>query len=149
VPLDEVVDCAEALATGLPGVRVERKPNAVALHYRQAPEHAPACRQALRRVLARHPALKLMEGKMVLEVLPRDIGKGHAIEAFLAEPPFAGRRPVFVGDDVTDEAGFEAVLRLGGVAIKVGPGSSLAEQRLDSAAAVRRWLLAQAEALST
>ena len=76
----------------------------------------------------------------MLELLPQGIGKGEAVEAFLAEPPFAGRRPVFVGDDVTDEGGFDSVLRRQGVAVKVGAGESLAPHRLMDTEQVRRWL---------
>jgi trehalose 6-phosphate phosphatase len=81
-----------------------------------------------------------MRGKMVVEVLPNGVSKGHAIDAFLAEPPFAGRRPVFLGDDVTDEHGFAAVQRLGGQAVKVGPGETVAALHLGAPDNVRRWL---------
>ena len=74
------------------------------------------------------------------------VGKGVAIEAFMQEPPFAGRVPVFAGDDVTDEAGFEAVQRLGGAGIKVGAGTSCALHRCESPEALRAWL---ADALQT
>ncbi|MED5619426.1 trehalose-phosphatase [Ideonella sp. BN130291] len=142
--LDAIATRAEALAATHPGLRVERKGAAVALHYREAPQWEAACREAITQALAGAPGLQLLDGKMVLEVLPRGVSKGHAIEAFLAEPPFAGRQPLFLGDDVTDEAGFEVVQRLGGVAVKVGPGPTIAAQRIDGAAAVRRWLLAAA-----
>jgi trehalose 6-phosphate phosphatase len=135
---------AEVLAAAHPGVRVERKGAAVAVHYREAPQWEGVCRDTLARAVAEAPGLQLLDGKMVLEVLPLGVSKGHAIEAFLAEPPFAGRQAIFLGDDVTDEAGFEAVQRRGGVAVKVGPGPTIATQRIEGAAAVRRWLLAAA-----
>jgi trehalose 6-phosphate phosphatase len=84
----------------------------------------------------------LLEGKMVIELKSADADKGRALLAFMAEPPFAGRQPWFFGDDVTDEAGFEAVQRLGGVAVKVGEGDSVARWRLAGPQAVRDWLLA-------
>ena len=62
------------------------------------------------------------------------------VRAFLAEPPFRGRTPVFIGDDRTDEAGFAAVDAVGGLSIKVGRGPSRAHWRLPDAAAVRGWL---------
>lgn len=138
--LDLVGQALLPLVTRHPGLRMERKGAAVALHYREAPQAEALCRQAVQQVLARQPALKLLDGKMVLELLPQGVGKGQAVRAFLHEPPFAGRRPVFVGDDVTDEAGFEAVLAMGGLAVKVGPGPSLAPHRLAGTEQVRHWL---------
>ena len=79
---------------------------------------------------------------MLLEVRPEGRDKGTAIVDFMAEDPFAGRLPVFVGDDTTDEHGFDAVERLGGWSIKVGPGRTAARFRLPDPSAVRRWLLA-------
>jgi trehalose 6-phosphate phosphatase len=134
----------QALVDAHPGLLLERKSASVALHYRQAPELEPVCRAALAELLAPLPGLRLLQGKQVFEVLSPAVSKGHAIEAFLQEPPFAGRQPLFVGDDVTDEDGFEAVQRHGGVAAKVGPGESGASCRLDSPAAVRQWLFAAA-----
>ncbi len=91
-------------------------------------------------------AFELQTGKFVIEVKPSGKDKGDAIADFLAEPPFAGRQPVFLGDDLTDEAGFKIVNRLGGHSIKVGPGISRARWRLFDAAAVRRWLAEYADA---
>ena len=142
--LDQVTRVAEALAAAHPGLLVERKGLAVALHYRLAPACEAMCRDAMVEAVEHAPGLHLLHGKMVLEVLPRGVSKGHAIEQFLAEPPFAGRRPLFLGDDVTDEAGFEAVQRLGGLAVKVGAGHSVARLRVDGAPDVRRWLIDEA-----
>jgi trehalose 6-phosphate phosphatase len=138
--LEPVADFLQPLVLQHPALVLERKHAAVALHYRRAPELEPACRAAVAEVLAQQPALKLLQGKCVLELLPQGVGKGEAIAAFLAEPPFAGRRPVFVGDDVTDEGGFDTVLRHLGVAVKVGAGESLAPHRLQDTEQVRRWL---------
>jgi trehalose 6-phosphate phosphatase len=77
---------------------------------------------------------------MLLEVRPEGRDKGTAIDDFMAEAPFAGRVPVFVGDDLTDEHGFAAVERLGGWTVKVGPGRTAARFRLADPAAVRQWL---------
>ena len=76
----------------------------------------------------------------MLEVKPAGRDKGTAIAEFMAEPPFAGRRPVFVGDDVTDEYGFRVVNDLGGDSVKVGEGQSAARWRLENVQAVRAWL---------
>jgi trehalose 6-phosphate phosphatase len=85
-------------------------------------------------------AFELQTGKFVVEVKPSGKDKGDAIAEFMAEPPFAGRQPVFLGDDLTDERGFEIVNRLGGHSIKVGPGITRARLRLFDARAVLRWL---------
>src|SRR5207248_1020311 len=119
---------------------VESKRGSVALHYRQAPELAAVCLETMREAVAQSPGLTLLPGKMVLEAKPGGASKGLAIEAFLREAPFAGRRPVFIGDDFTDEVGFSLVQRLGGMGVKVGEGASVAWQRLPSPAALRSQL---------
>ena len=86
--------------------------------------------------------VELLRGKCVLEVKPRGIHKGQAIADFMTQAPFAGRIPVFVGDDVTDEAGFAAVQALGGWGIKVGEGPTMAQHRCMTPAALRGWLSA-------
>jgi trehalose 6-phosphate phosphatase len=138
--LDSVADVAYALAMVHPGLLVERKTCAVALHYRGAPQCEALCRAAMHEAVGRQPALHLMNGKMVIEALPRGVSKGHAVEEFMGEPPFKGRHPVFVGDDVTDEAGFEAVQRIGGTAVRVGRGPSVAAHGMASPREVLRWL---------
>jgi trehalose 6-phosphate phosphatase len=138
--LTPVLAAANGLADRHDGLRVEQKVAAVALHYRHAPALESLCRKVLSDVVARTPGLELMEGKCVLEVKPAGVNKGLAIEAFLSEPPFKGRQPVFAGDDVTDEAGFAVVQRLGGQGLKVGDGPSLAQHRCDSPQALREWL---------
>jgi trehalose 6-phosphate phosphatase len=111
---------------------VEAKPSGVAVHYRLAPERAEECRAAVEAAVAAFPeALMLGTGKMVVEARARGAAKGDAVRAFMGEPPFAGRTPVFVGDDVTDEDGFAAAQQLGGIGIKVGPGGTLAHFRID------------------
>lgn len=141
-PLQRVEEAAQALATRHPRLRVEHKRGAIALHYRQAPELEPECVHAMQEAVDDSPGLTLLRGKLVLEAKPGGAGKGQAIEAFLQEPPFAGRRPVFAGDDFTDEVGFAAVQRLQGLGIKVGDGATVAWQRLASPAALRYQLQA-------
>ena len=85
-------------------------------------------------------SLRLQPGKCVLEVKPAGRDKGTAIAEFMAEAPFSGRLPVFIGDDVTDEYGFGVVNAMGGCSIKVGAGRTAARARLDGVAAVRAWL---------
>lgn len=123
------------------GLVFEDKGASVALHYRLAPELASAVYEAMRE--AAEPlgdAVEVQGGKMVVELKPAGCDKGRAIEAFMQEPPFAGRVPVFLGDDVTDEYGFRVVNRLGGHSVKVGEGESAARWRLENPAATRKWL---------
>jgi trehalose 6-phosphate phosphatase len=95
----------------------------LALHYRRDPSLGGlAERETRQAVVALGDDFELLAGKFVFEVKPSGKDKGTAIDEFMAEAPFAGRRPVFVGDDLTDELGFERVNRLGGDSVKVGPG---------------------------
>lgn len=137
-----------ALARQHPALLLEEKNAAIALHYRHAPELQALCRQTLEQALAGHPGLELLAGKCVYEVKPAGASKGRAIKRLMHEPPFAGRVPLFVGDDVTDEAGFAAVQALGGLGVKVGAGGSAARARLDSPPAVRAWLHTAARTLA-
>jgi trehalose 6-phosphate phosphatase len=141
-PMQRVEEAALALAGKHPQLRVENKRGSVALHYRQAPELETACLHAMQEAVEESPGLTLLRGKMVVEAKPGGASKGHAIQAFLQEPPFAGRRPVFVGDDFTDEVGFATVQGLQGLGVKVGEGTSVAWQRLASPAALRYQLQA-------
>ncbi|WP_418317820.1 trehalose-phosphatase [Piscinibacter sakaiensis] len=141
--LDVVADRLQAWCDRHPELLLERKPAAIALHYRGADELEEQCVAAMTQAARELPEMSLMHGKKVLELKPKAANKGSALRAFLAEPPFADRKPFFFGDDVTDEAGFEAVQQLGGVAVKVGEGESLASYRLAGPAAVRQWLQAQ------
>ncbi len=132
-----VEHAAAALATQYPDLKLEPKRGAVALHYRQAPELEAVCRQAMEEAVAASPGVSLLRGKMVFEAKSAEANKGLAIESFMGEAPFAGRRPVFIGDDLTDEPGFSVVQHLGGIGVKVGGGPTLAAYRLDSAQALR------------
>ena len=134
--LDRVWRAAEALAARHPALRVEHKRGSIALHYRQAPDLEPICHAAMQEAVDGSPGLTLLAGKMVLEAKPGGASKGQAIAAFLREAPFRGRRPIFIGDDVTDEDGFTTVQELGGVGVKIGPGASVAWERLPSPAAL-------------
>ena len=122
------------------GVVIERKPGAIALHYRLRPELERRCRDIVLGVVGKHPDLRLLQGKMVYEIMPRGSDKGDAIQAFLSESPFLGRRPIFAGDDITDEAGFSAVNARNGVSIKIGGGESGARFRAHDVRQFRGWL---------
>lgn len=124
-----------------PGLLLEEKGASLALHYRGAPSLGKLVeREARQAVVALGDDFELQAGKLVFEVKPSGKDKGTAIDEFMAEAPFCGRRPVFLGDDLTDELGFERVNRIGGDSVKVGPGPTRARWRLADADAVRRWL---------
>jgi trehalose 6-phosphate phosphatase len=148
-PLDVVEAQARALAAQHPGLLVENKRGSLALHFRQRPDLEELCLGAMQKAVDESPGLTLLHGKMVVEAKPGGASKGHAIEAFLAEPPFAGRTPVFIGDDITDEAGFSTVQRLGGLGVKVGDGATVAWRRLPDPSALRRELEAAVAARLT
>ncbi len=123
------------------GLLLEDKGQSLALHFRAAPQYEREAEDFLRGLVGALPSLELTHGKMVLEVKPAGADKGTAIEAFMHEPPFAGRQPVFVGDDVTDEDGFGMVNRQGGLSIRVGPSPDTAAALiLADEAAVHGWL---------
>lgn len=130
------------LAKRHPQLLLEDKGASLALHYRDTPHLASLVHRTLRRSLGKDEGYELQPGKLLLEVRPEGSDKGTAIDAFMAEEPFAGRVPVFVGDDLTDEHGFAVVERLGGWTVKVGPGRTAARFRLADPAAVKQWLLA-------
>jgi len=130
----------EWLASQHHGLMVEHKSRSVALHYRHAPDLGRLCEAALQEAVARMQGVELLHGKYVLEVKSASVDKGLAIEIFMAATPFAGRVPIFAGDDVTDEAGFAAVTRLGGRGVKVGEGPTVAEHRCLNPATLRGWL---------
>jgi trehalose 6-phosphate phosphatase len=134
----------ERFAAGAGGLLVEDKPTGVALHYRLAPERERAVGDFLEE-LAHRSGLALQRGKMVAELRPPGADKGAALRRLMAEPPFAGARPVFVGDDLTDEHAFEAAVALGGAGILVGPPRSTAARwRLGGVGEVTLWLEAAA-----
>jgi trehalose 6-phosphate phosphatase len=130
----------------LSGVVIERKPFGAAVHYRAAPEHASASDTLAGQVAAR-TGLELQRGKMVAELRLGGADKGSAVDHLMAIPPMPGTRPVFVGDDLTDEAGFRAAIALGGAGVLVGEREdSAATFALPDVAAVRDWLAAFADA---
>jgi len=140
IGLDDVRAKVEDFAAATPGLLVEEKPAGIALHYRMAPEVGPQA-DAFIAALAEERGLTVQRGAMVAELRPNGATKGDAIRAFMTEPEFAGARPLFMGDDLTDEHGFAAAAALGGAGILVGPErESAAHYRLGSAAEARQWL---------
>ncbi|MDE2991888.1 MAG: trehalose-phosphatase [Chloroflexota bacterium] len=132
----------EEFAGKHPGVLVEDKQYTLALHYRLAPSLRDDCRDVSNFALKDAPqGWQVIEGKFVFEVRPCGPTKGTAIEAFMGEAPFLGRTPVFCGDDITDEDGFEVVNARGGVSIRVGNGSpTRAAAQVDTVGELLDWL---------
>jgi len=131
-----------------PGVLVEEKPLGAALHFREAPEAEEACHTAAIHVAA-STGMQVQPGKMVFEIKPAEGDKGTAIDALMNEPRNAGRHPVFIGDDLTDEHGFAVVRDLGGAGILVGQERhTAATHRLRDVRDVHRWLNEASEELS-
>lgn len=128
---------ADALAAEYPGVRIERKKAAVVLHFRGAPDAGPALREVADGWVVSDPRFHVQEAKMAWEIRPAGIDKGHAVRDLMKAAPFAGRYPVFIGDDVTDEDGIRAAVALGGIGLRI-------PRDFTDPAAVRAWLAALA-----
>lgn len=125
----------------LPGVWIETKGHGLAVHFRAAPDFGTHVESAVRAAAAQYPSdFDVQPGKMVFELRPHGVDKGAALRAFMQSAPFAGRRPVMVGDDLTDEAAFIAAHEGGGFGIKIGTGPSSALCRLDGPRALAAWL---------
>ncbi|MEO8811563.1 MAG: trehalose-phosphatase [Caulobacteraceae bacterium] len=138
--IGEALDDLRAFAVADRGLLVENKDSAVALHYRRAPQTEEACRELARR-LGATLGLSVQEGDMVVELRTPGEDKGGSVRAFMREAPFAGFKPVFLGDDLTDENGFAAAEALGGFGVVVGPRRpTAARYALADVGAVRDWL---------
>ena len=122
------------------GVRIEEKGPVLAIHYRQNPDAEAALIEALSALAAETPGYKAQHGKMVIELKPLRANKGVSLEAIMQGPPFAGRLPVMVGDDTTDEDAMRVAQLLGGFGVKVGAGDSCAGYRFSDPASVWDWL---------
>ena len=125
---------AEAFALEHPGVLMEPKARGFVLHYRLAPADGGRVQDAVRTIMAgSEMPFVLLDAHMAWEVKPRAVDKGSAVESLMARPPFAGRTPVYVGDDVTDEDGIRATVALGGIGLRVKDSFGTPE-------GVRAWL---------
>ncbi len=124
---------AEALVAAHPGSILERKSRSFVLHYRLAPPAGPIFKQALDDMLDASSHHVVGASHMAWEVKPTGIDKGRAVDVLMALAPFAGRVPVFIGDDVTDEDGMRAARAHGGMGLRV-------QTHFTDAAGVRRWL---------
>jgi trehalose 6-phosphate phosphatase len=124
------------------GLLLEDKSFALALHYRLAPHLEEAVHTMMQSIVERLGCEYVLQpGKRVFEIRPAAWSKGTAVRSFLQEAPFAGRAPVYIGDDVTDEHAFEAVNDLEGLSVRVGnPMATQAKYRLPHVAGVHTWL---------
>jgi trehalose 6-phosphate phosphatase len=124
------------------GIIIEDKGYSVALHYRLAPDKKRAIEDDVAEIVGALPAgsFEVLPGKAVIEVKKSGFNKGTALRDLMAHPPFAGRRPIFVGDDVTDEHAFEVVPEFNGLAISVGRMVPGVADRFETPSDVRRWL---------
>ena len=128
------LSAAERVAADWPGALLERKHRSFVLHYRLAPDAGPALRAALAALLAGHEErFAIMPALMAWEMKPLGADKATAVNALMARPPFVGRVPVYIGDDVTDEDGMRAARALGGLGWRV-------QDVFADPAGVRTWL---------
>jgi trehalose 6-phosphate phosphatase len=146
-PLPVLLRRKAAEAADALGILVEDKEISVTMHFRQAPAKEPQVEALAARLLNEFSgeALDIERNKMIVEVIRRGINKGAGIAALMARAPFAGRTPVFVGDDATDEKGFAMMPRLHGKAYSVGRDYPGIAGVFDSPAAFRGALQALAQ----
>ena len=130
----------DALAELGPGIIVEDKEYAIALHYRLAPEKETAVRQAVDAICADQPSIEVLPGKYVVEVKKQGFSKATGVRNLMKHPPFAGRRPIFIGDDTTDESVFAIMPELDGLAFSVGDAACAVDGHFEGPPAVRDWL---------
>lgn len=138
--LDGAIARLRELECAYPGVQLEEKALGVAVHYRLAAAAEEACRSAVANAAELH-GFDVQRGKMVVELKPPGADKGAALRQLMALAPFAGTTPLFFGDDLTDEHGFQAAAALGGAGVLVGdqrPTAAL--YRLPSVADALAWL---------
>ncbi|MFN3526792.1 MAG: trehalose-phosphatase [Paracoccus sp. (in: a-proteobacteria)] len=131
---------AHDMAAPHPSVLVEEKPHGVAMHYRADPSLQAFVEDAMQALAAANPGLTLQPAKMAVELRPAGVGKNDALARMMTTTPFAGRLPVFAGDDTTDEPAMAEAQAQGGFAIKIGDGPTAARHRLPDPAALARWL---------
>jgi trehalose 6-phosphate phosphatase len=131
-----------SIADDKPGVVIEDKGYSVAVHYRQAPHLGHDVRDEVSAVCARFTSarLEILPGKSVVEVKQPSFNKGTAVRELMQHEPFKGRRPIFIGDDVTDEAAFDVMPEFDGVGFSVGREVQGIAGTFETPAAVRRWI---------
>jgi len=130
-----------AIAEAGPGIILEDKGYSLALHYRLAPDKGPIVHEAAAKIAAAvGSGIELLPGKLVLEIKQSGVTKATAVRELMAYPPFTGRRPLFIGDDVTDLAVFDVMPEYDGISISVDRKVAGVTTCMDRPADVRRWL---------
>jgi trehalose 6-phosphate phosphatase len=129
-------------ARAIPGILIEDKDASIALHYRQTPRQEAALSDAVNAIVTRQRAgtIEVLRGKAVIEIKPAGFNKGSGVRRLMAHPPFAGRKPVFAGDDVTDETAIAVIPEFNGLAISVGRRIDGADYCFAKPSDLRRWL---------
>lgn len=139
--LRRALDVLQEMARDEPRLVIEDKALSVAFHWRLVPAlEARALSTVERALAAAGPGYRLQYGHAVAEIVPAHVSKGEAVDELLTLSPYAGRRPIFFGDDLTDEAAFAVVNHRGGVSVKIGDGPTVAGARLANPEALRRCL---------
>ena len=141
--LGDMEDALRVFAMEAPGTILAHRGMSLALYYGDAPQFEEAARQLARNLVARYSEnFHFSESVMELEIIPRGASKDIVVDSFMAAPPFAGRRPLYAGDDRSDEDGFAAVHRLGGISVQVGARivTTIAQYRARSIADFHDWL---------
>ena len=130
------------IAEAGPGIIIEDKGYSLALHYRLAPDKEDIVLKAVAAICAGLPAtpIELLPGKSMVEIKQVGFNKASGVRELMTYPPFAGRRPLFIGDDVTDETVFAMLPEINGLPIVVGRSVPGVEHCFDNPAEVRRWL---------
>lgn len=139
--VERLHEAVTAWSRTLPRLRIEDKGTCVAVHYREVPGQKRAALEGARRIARTLPGYEIQTGNHIVEIKPSGIDKGDAVESFMAEMPFRGRRPVYVGDDLTDEHAFTTVNAHDGISVRVGSREpSQARYTLRDPDAVEAWL---------
>jgi trehalose 6-phosphate phosphatase len=136
----QIAEQLDAFASQHEGLVSEVKSASVAIHYRMCPQMEAEALTLMAEIASQYPEFRLLRGKMVAELSASHRTKGDGIDDFMAEAPFSGRLPVFVGDDVTDEDGFAAVRKMSGIGIKIGAGTTSATHRVATLHDFHDWL---------
>ena len=142
-PLDKELKRRLATIAKLsPGILLEDKGYSLALHYRLAPHAEKAIYEAVSLIRADLPnaPIEVLPGKCVCEIKHSGFNKATGVLELMTHEPFRGRRPIFIGDDVTDEAVFGIMPDLGGLAFSVGRRAKGVADHFDEPRDVRNWL---------
>ena len=138
--LDDIRAALAGPLASAPGLALEDKGTALVIHYRTAPALQSRAKAMMQAAIESRDDLVLMQGEGIVEVHPAGMDKGRAVADLMREAVFAGRIPIYVGDDVTDEFALAYVREAGGVSVKIGQAPSAAEFRLKDVTALHHWL---------